>query len=629
MYQAEGSSIGIILKTILDNYLKVKESRYSSKNIIGSSFLELKEEVSNILSNKYPPNLSIKYSYGKGNWSTVPWLAILEPNRSKSIQDGVDVVFLFKEDMSGVYLTLNQGITKVMKKIGKEEGKKFLKESAEIYRTSLSDEDRNQLEKNGFHLNDNVIYAKSGIGTDYQPGTIINKFYESKDILTVDIISDLHSLLDIYLKIPEDLIAARVDISEKSNNYNDRSTRNEGQRTNPHSALNKEDTSTSFMRKLTEEPFTITPFLKSLKEANFHFDELFISRFVASLMAKKFAILTGLSGSGKTKLALLFSQWISENQDHQVCLVPVGADWTNREPLLGFTNGLLEGSYVKPDNGVLDLLLESSKNPSKPFFLILDEMNLSHVERYFADFLSAIETGEKIFLHPTGPEWKEETIPPSITIPDNFFIIGTVNVDETTYMFSPKVLDRAFVHEFRVSSTDMHTYLQEPKTVDTSGIPSKGARMAKDFLTLSNSLPTSFNSSEQLIESMLTFFDELKLLGHEFGYRTASEILKFGVLLNNSKVFNLNIEMNNIIDAAVVTKLLPKVHGSRRKLERTLISLFKLCFQSSENEDINDYMSWKKSVEGNENVKFPISLGKVVQMYRQIIQNGFTSFSEA
>ena len=136
-----------------------------------------------------------------------------------------------------------------------------------------------------------------------------------------------------------------------------------------------------------------------------------------------------------------------------MCIVPVGADWTNREALLGYPNALNEGEYVLPENGVLNLLIEANKpeNQDKPYFLILDEMNLSHVERYFADFLSVMESQEHIPLHPETEMWKGCRVPGKVSLPPNLFIVGTVNIDETTYMFSPKVLDRANVIEFRVT----------------------------------------------------------------------------------------------------------------------------------------------------------------------------------
>ncbi len=112
---------------------------------------------------------------------------------------------------------------------------------------------------------------------------------------------------------------------------------------------------------------------------------------------------------------------------------------------------------------------EESKN--RPYFLILDEMNLSHVERYFADILSAIESEDEIPLYegiersafPDASAEKEKVlIPNKLKLPKNLFIIGTVNVDETTYQFSPKVLDRANVIEFRMTETDMRRFLENP-----------------------------------------------------------------------------------------------------------------------------------------------------------------------
>ena len=137
-----------------------------------------------------------------------------------------------------------------------------------------------------------------------------------------------------------------------------------------------------------------------------------------------------------------------------------GADWTNREPLLGYPNALEANKYVTPENGVLDLINRARIDETKPYFLILDEMNLSHVERYFADFLSTMESGDAIPLHTIdSEEARAGGIPKQIKLPNNLFIIGTVNIDETTYMFSPKVLDRANTIEFRLTETDLKTLL--------------------------------------------------------------------------------------------------------------------------------------------------------------------------
>lgn len=204
-----------------------------------------------------------------------------------------------------------------------------------------------------------------------------------------------------------------------------------------------------------------------------------IYRFTSSLLTKPFVILTGLSGSGKTKIAQTFATWISESKE-QYTIVPVGADWTNREPLLGYPNSLDRNHYVLPESGGLKILIAAFHNyrdngedisKCKPYFLILDEMNLSHVERYFADFLSAMESGDHIKLYADGKRsWKIDAngnydpqfhVEQQIKLPPNLFIIGTVNIDETTYMFSPKVLDRANTIEFRISDDDMESFFKK------------------------------------------------------------------------------------------------------------------------------------------------------------------------
>ena len=136
--------------------------------------------------------------------------------------------------------------------------------------------------------------------------------------------------------------------------------------------------------KIDQVEFDISSFQSACKNAGLVYSDKLITRYVSSLATKPFVLLSGLSGSGKTKLAQSFSQWMCEDKK-QYCIVPVGADWTNREPLLGYPNALNTDDYILPENGALQLIIEANKeeNQNKPYFLILDEMNLSHVERYF------------------------------------------------------------------------------------------------------------------------------------------------------------------------------------------------------------------------------------------------------
>ena len=170
-------------------------------------------------------------------------------------------------------------------------------------------------------------------------------------------------------------------------------------------------------------------------------ENIYSKRYRTSLLAKPFVILTGNSGTGKTRIATNFSKYLEMKNDKGVknhLLIPVGADWTDNTKILGFYNPLKKEYQSTP---VLDFILLTCQNPEIPFFLILDEMNLSHVERYFSDFLSAMESGEPIPLYKRDVDC-ESSIPEEIVLPNNLFVTGTVNIDETTYMFSPKVLDR-------------------------------------------------------------------------------------------------------------------------------------------------------------------------------------------
>jgi 5-methylcytosine-specific restriction protein B len=341
-------------------------------------------------------------------------------------------------------------------------------------------------------------------------------------------------------------------------------------------------------------------------------------------MSKRFLILSGLAGSGKTQLALAFASALVKNKDKQMCVVSVGADWTNREPLLGFPNALQPEKYVKPESGVLDLLIEANRkeNADKPFFLILDEMNMSYVERYFADFLSAMESREKISLWNSNTDSDKEIdgVPQRIDLPKNLFIIGTINVDETTYMFSPKVLDRANVIEFKISSKEMGTFLQEMREIDRDSIISKAAGMVADFVA--KACKKDLAHDDEAVKMLQKFFDELKNVNAEFGYRSATEIFRFICQAKANDDTGEKMTDEEILDAAIVQKLLPKLHGSRKKLEPVLAQLWKLCFTGA-GKNLNI------AKENVEKAQYKESADKIRRMYESATANGFTSFAEA
>ena len=392
----------------------------------------------------------------------------------------------------------------------------------------------------------------------------------------------------------------------------------------------------------TQTNFNISNFEQACLNANLKYSNQLITRYISSLATKPFVLLSGLSGSGKTKLAQAYAQWLCEDKT-QYCIVPVGADWTNREPLLGYVNALDNKEYILPENGALQLLIRANKNQEKPYFLILDEMNLSHVERYFADFLSVMESKDKFKLHSSesnlnitnGDKFEKSIeVPSTLSWPKNLFVVGTVNIDETTYMFSPKVLDRANVIEFRINETEMGSYLSE--ATDVTDLNGEGKSMGESFVTIATKKTKA--NSETLKNTLNDFFRILQEVGAEFGYRTASEIQtlfgKIDIVRPNFKETddfkeNYSSEDSYKIDIAIMLKLLPKLHGSRSKLVPVLEKLANICIAKDlisleSNETIFEKIK-KESLKGI----YPISLEKITRMYNNVVSNGFTSYAEA
>ncbi|MEO2261725.1 AAA family ATPase [Dorea sp. YH-dor228] len=332
-----------------------------------------------------------------------------------------------------------------------------------------------------------------------------------------------------------------------------------------------------------------------LEELPNSFDSSFSRRYITSLLAKPFVILTGNSGTGKTRISKQFAEYlevIDINGEKNWLIVPVGADWTDNARVLGFYNPLADngvGKYEK--TGIIKLIERANDNPEIPYFLILDEMNLSHVERYFSDFLSHMETPDNPFeIDGYRNKDDEDESTGKLPYPENLFVIGTVNIDETTYMFSPKVLDRANVVEFKPDKDDVLNMFssasQEIKiTPAKSGVSEAFLRLAKEIRS-GKSRVDEWQMAE--VRNVFTaIYDITEKNGYEFAYRTVREIKQYISAAYELSGQWADAEIYRAIDEQLLQKVLPKIHGNRKEIGTMLDELEAVCKQNGKELELS------------------------------------------
>lgn len=294
------------------------------------------------------------------------------------------------------------------------------------------------------------------------------------------------------------------------------------------------------------------------------------------LDAKRFVILSGLSGTGKTALlrhyARLYCELAGVEPKDHAAVIAVSPDWRDPSGLLGYLNALHADPTFQAEPG-LRVVLGAARNPELPYFLILDEMNMARVERYFAPFLSAMEIEGSLVLH--SNEDNVNDVPPSIPWPKNLFVGGTVNMDETTHPFSDKVLDRAFTFEFW--DVDLQEYFERQ--------------------------PEEHRNPK--IERLLVDLQEkLNPIRRHFGYRVAGEILAFIRDCTESEDAKTDAG-NHLLDQAIFSKILPRLRGEESP---ALIDALKGI------EDICRDHSFDQCVQ------------KIESMRQQLVATGITRF---
>ena len=252
------------------------------------------------------------------------------------------------------------------------------------------------------------------------------------------------------------------------------------------------------------------------------------------------------------------------------------------------------------------LMIEADSDESDPQILILDEMNLSHVEWYFSDLLSSMESGEPIRIESDGD------VPDSVRTGDNLFVIGTVNMDETTYAFSPKVLDRANVIEFQPISVATllkdDTESEEPKgnvqflqdCMAGIEVRSKGAAELIGEIT-------AVTENANIVEAMIGDVDALQRLmssiGLPFGFRTVDEIMRFMSVAWEYEGRGEFTNWKRYLDSQIMQKILPKIHGNT-SIRKCLDDIKQFCTENGYSRSSDKLDRMLKILESQRYVSF-------------------------
>ena len=576
----------------LDKYIPAKKQTFAG-NPVGSF---IRKEIPALL---YSANIIekqkflIKGSVGQSQWADVAWLGIFNKQITNTATKGIYIVYLLSKDGNSLYLTFNQGCTDIRNSHSKRDTIDIMRKRA--------DELINRIDSRGF-LSDTNIFLGNGLtelAELYQKGTIFYKEYKKNNIPSEEELrEDLSKMIEIYDDYVNNL---------KTNN----------------NSVNKNTAKPGVEKQMTQEKQNIEQIKKYIAAKGFTYKNALIENLYLSLKAKPFVILAGTSGTGKSKLAKLFADSIKAEYK----LVPVRPDWSDSSDLFGHLD--LEGKFIP--GAITDFIAKANDDLSKSYILCLDEMNLARVEYYLSDYLSVIETRHvqdgKIITDPvlTKESFGKDTVAfekyGELSIPENLYIIGTVNMDETTFPFSKKVLDRANTIEF--STVDLHF-----PDFDSSASEAPLDNIKNDFIKSKYLILKDCLDHEAELGPICVELEKINQILAEanlhVGYRVRDEIVFY--TLNN--LIGKIIEDNKALDNAIMQKILPRIQGSSNAVKGMLFDLFKYCLGNASGIQVEQDSGSESlfSILEKNTATYEESAKKVAFMIRRFEEDGFTSF---
>ena len=542
-------------------------------------------------------------SYGKGRWTSVPWIAVFDVRITTSAQKGVYIVYLLNKDTKDLYLSLILSATETIQN-GKESafsgmtGSSNKKNIAKLEKRA--DEIREQL-KADLPCSGDIHTGSS----NYDAGSIYFRKYTLEHLPDDDTLaSDLRAFLYVY-----QLYYEKVFLKDKSK---------------PETGLDQLSMD-CFPKEVINTELSIKEAVAcinySISARGFTYPDGMVENLYLSLKSKPFVILAGISGTGKTRIAKLFAEAIGAEYK----IVPVRPDWSDSSDLFGYTD--LNGHFVH--GAIFDFVHEAQCSPQRPYILCLDEMNLARVEYYLSDFLSVLETRElRNGTIQSAPLFAKEKYGSDqisaekygeLFFPENLYLIGTVNMDETTFPFSKKVLDRANTIEF--SNVDLNPSFTETEQ-DAAPLSLPNSFLRSKYLLL-NQCAGEAEYVISVCAELQKLNDVLKKANLHVGYRVRDEIVFY--MLNNREAEGLLAE-DEAMDFEIMQKILPRIQGSTSAVKDVLCELFAVCAadrnQYTGDSDAEKMEKARKDVP----CRFPKSAEKLELMTRRFEEDGFTSY---
>ena len=402
-------------------------------------------------------------------------------------------------------------------------------------------------QKNNLQESDIFVYLNVE-SMKYETYTTIIKFYNNKIIrkeLPVNVYENI--ILDPWRG--SNIVFVEAEIERELNNELKTTTTNDDMEINP-----IEENEKNQITVFEKEKILLQLLDNNSKKMGLLYAKNDLINFHIAVKSSGLVILSGMSGTGKSKLITIYAKTLGLNDRFR--MIPVSPAWTDDSDLLGYLD-YKNMIYRPADTDLVNFLLKAQDDPEKLYMVCFDEMNLARVEHYFSQFISVLENSDDeryIQLYNSNLEnrvYNSNIYPSKILVRKNVIFVGTVNVDESTFHFSDKVLDRANVIKLNMCS--FNELAEVKKNIISEDIDEIDFN-TNDFFETNNTFFT-------MTDDELSFLDELNYCLKEnnprmgIGYRVISQINQYLSAIPQDIGYDRQEAFDNLIVQRILTKL--------------------------------------------------------------------------